>query len=196
MIWLTDSGLWRPRNATPVTEQSRGLQGALSWYCDNCGAGFHDPWRNPEETSKKLWAGGGPFILYPPRLERGPSEEIMTPSIRWELYRKGLEDVERFYQLQRLHQRVAGIDINLPKQITTCGLAALEQINRLVWDFPAMRARPWGDGYMPTGWTLQEEDITYSTNTTAMVEVLYTVASCIETLSTAIHEHKVSTLTP
>ena len=193
MIWLTDSGLWRPRNATAVTEQSLGLQGALSWYCDDCGAGFHDPWKSPEETSKKLWAGGGPFILYPPRPEaaRGPSEEIMTPSIRWELYRKGLEDVERFYLLQRLHQRAASSRNALPMQIANCGLVALEQINGLVWDFPAMRAAPWGDGYAQPGWTVAEEDVTYSTNTTAMTETLYTVASCIEALSIALREHKV-----
>ena len=43
MIWLTDSGLWRPRNATAVHTKGRGLVGALSWYCDDCGAGFRDP---------------------------------------------------------------------------------------------------------------------------------------------------------
>ena len=115
----------------------------------------------------------------------------MTPSIRWELYRKGLEDVERFYLLQRLHQRAASSRNALPMQIANCGLVALEQINGLVWDFPAMRAAPWGDGYAQPGWTVAEEDVTYSTNTTAMTETLYTVASCIEALSIALREHKV-----
>ena len=110
----------------------------------------------------------------------------MTPSIRWELYRKGLEDVERFYQLQRLHRLAASGAVNLPEPVATCGLHALKRINTLVWDFPAMRARPWGDGYVEPGWTVREEDVTYSTNTTAMIDTLYTVASCIEQLSAAV----------
>ena len=72
MIWLTDSGLWRPiqnasapppstttaaatgghagagrYNPAAVTQAGLGLQGSVSWYCDNCGAGFHDPWAQP-----------------------------------------------------------------------------------------------------------------------------------------------------
>ena len=47
-----------------------------------------------------------------------------------------------------------------------------------------------GDGYMQPGWTVQEGDVTYSTNTIAMLEVLHAAARWIEreTFSIAMHE--------
>ena len=90
------------------------------------------------------------YILYPPRADAGPSEELLTTSIRWELYRKGLEDVERFFALQRLQERAELAGIATP--VAGCGAAALESINDLVWDFPALKQKPWGDGWTPPGW--------------------------------------------
>eukprot|EP01050_Picozoa_sp_SAG11_P018086 SAG11_NODE_2683_length_3101_cov_3.117255_1_plen_623_part_00 len=89
MIWLTDSGLWRPiqnvsaplpftasavgpagagrYNPAAVTQAGLGLQGSVSWYCDNCGAGFHDPWAQPAEPSRHIPAGGGAIHPVPTR---------------------------------------------------------------------------------------------------------------------------------
>ena len=108
-----------------------------------------DRWKNPEEMSRNLPAGID-YILYPPRPDAGSAEELLTTSIRWELYRKGLEDVERFFALQRLQERAELAGIATP--VAGCGAAALESINDLVWDFPALKQKPWGDGWTPPGW--------------------------------------------
>ena len=79
--------------------------GSNSWYCDNCGAGFKNPWIDPSEASRHLPAGGGPFLFYPPNpnassCNSSARDEILTTSIRWEMFRNGLEAAERFYRLK------------------------------------------------------------------------------------------------
>eukprot|EP01052_Picozoa_sp_SAG31_P004519 SAG31_NODE_187_length_20848_cov_22.521953_25_plen_259_part_00 len=225
MIWLTDSGLWRPiqnasapppsstatgagrYNPAAVAQAGLGLQGSVSWYCDNCGAGFRDPWAQPAEPSRHLPAGGGPYILYPPDPDAAKhrpcndddgNNEILTTSIRWELFRKGLEDVERFYLLQRLllsrrrrqqQQRQDGnvqgsTGTAVPPPPPGCD-GILPEVNSLIWDFPTMKQRPWSDGWAPPGWSVAQEDATFSTNVTAVARLLAQVAACIEGLSSS-----------
>ena len=79
------------------------------------------------------------------------------------MFRKGLEDAERFYQLQQL---VAQMQIRMASQgaapddgatllVAGCD-KALTSVNNLVWDFPAMKRKPWSDGWTPEGWTVEQ----------------------------------------
>jgi hypothetical protein len=109
----------------------------------------------------------------------------------WELFRKGLEDVERFYQLQSLLASAPATHRGLPcewrprelDQLVSGCEKTLRGINQLVWDFPAMKRQPWGDGYAPRGWSVLQEDEPYSTNVEFLSETLHSVAQCIETLT-------------
>ena len=110
----------------------------------------------------------------------------------WELFRKGLEDVERFYQLQLLLASTLATRRGLPyewrsrelDQLVSGCEKTLRGINQLVWDFPAMKRQPWGDdGYASRGWSVLQEDEPYSTNVEFLSEMLHSVAQCIETLT-------------
>ena len=62
----------------------------------------------------------------------------------------------------------------------------LSAVNTLVWDFPAMKRRPFGDDWTPPGWSVEQEDEPFSTNTTAMAATLHAVAQCIVNVGRAL----------
>ena len=73
------------------------------------------------------------------------------------MFRKGLEDTERFYQLQLQLQRIgmasrqgAALGDGLALLVAGCD-KALTSVNDLVWDFPAMKRKPWSAGMLTTG---------------------------------------------
>jgi len=78
------------------------VDGVGSWWTLTDWRG--DPWQNPAQGP---WAGGG-ILLYPPRdrNEQGPID-----SVRWEVWRDGLED----YRLLELAQSLAGKSAELRK---------------------------------------------------------------------------------
>ena len=140
-LWLTN---W---NASTGQLQG-GLQGSLSWFCINRWEGIR-----PYETTNPLTAGGFHrpagigALVYPPH----PSSESSQPvsSIRWEMMRKGLEDVEAFQllatklaEVEKLHG--IGRDCELSQrqlhagccEAVVAGHAALNALDTLIWRFP------------------------------------------------------------
>jgi hypothetical protein len=112
--------LWRTSYAYPVSRHA-GLQGSLSWYSITSYFGS-DPWKfanvacdrpsgsahpshpsvtHPPATCQVERGAGEWFTVYPP-----PDGDIChkgyITSIRWELLRQGLEDVEYLAMLDRL----------------------------------------------------------------------------------------------
>ena len=116
--------IWRTNYAYPVSRH-QGLQGSLSWYTDT-GYFGSDPYKfanvqcerpapggsgsahpthqrpgHPEPPCQLERAAGLWFTMYPPSdgdiCHKGP-----TTSVRWELLRQGLEDVEYLAMLDRL----------------------------------------------------------------------------------------------
>ena len=112
--------LWRTNYAYPNARHA-GFEGSLSWYsttsyfgsnpyqngnviCSNPGGQSAHPTKPPRPGSKPCLterAAGLWFTMYPPSdgdiCHKGP-----TTSIRWELLRQGLEDVEYLAMLDRL----------------------------------------------------------------------------------------------
>ena len=123
MLWRTNSGNWSG------LESGEGLEGSLSWYCDNCYGG-RNVYAEPASPKEHLWPGNM-FLLYPPLIQRRlrlwpnhsggnrqfhgvatvtsantPSSTLelpveLVPSIRWLLFRNGLAEAESFFVLQR-----------------------------------------------------------------------------------------------
>jgi hypothetical protein len=81
-----------------------GVDGDLYWsttYWWN-----KNPWEDPMSyvhgNPQGRWGNGDGYLLYPPSRER-PSEPLVAPpnrSVRWELIRKGLEDIELLRMLE------------------------------------------------------------------------------------------------
>ena len=115
-LWWTHS----PNN--PLTQGS-GLGGSLSWFMDD--GWTADPWLQPNTgQGAGMW-----FLFYPPRA--GVNETGPITSIRWELWRAGLEDAEYFFQLQRLLE--AGV---VAPNAEEEARAALNAVSTVVWGFP------------------------------------------------------------
>ncbi len=111
MLWRTNSGNWSG------LKPGQGLEGSLSWYCDNCYGG-RNVYAEPASSKEHLWPGNM-FLLYPPllqrRLRRWPNHPglnrtssstleapvELVPSVRWLLFRNGLAEAESFFVLQR-----------------------------------------------------------------------------------------------
>ena len=110
--------LWRTNYAYNVSRHL-GLQGSLSWYsitgyfgsdpwkyanvaCDKPSGSAHPTHPGPDQPQCEVERGAGEwYTLYPP-----PDGDIChkgaVTSIRWELLRQGLEDVEYMAMLDRL----------------------------------------------------------------------------------------------
>ena len=103
------------------------VDGTYSWWGTTCWRGeFEDPW-----TAGR---GSSGVLLYPPRTpdERGPID-----SIRWELFREGLEDYEYIALADELARRLeeAG-DVEAAR----VGREAVEHALSLVERWPRVRA--------------------------------------------------------
>eukprot|EP01052_Picozoa_sp_SAG31_P048417 SAG31_NODE_10121_length_1180_cov_1.126735_2_plen_133_part_00 len=83
-----------------------------------------DPWIEPDMgEGAGMW-----FLFYPPRANVRESGPIT--SIRWELWRNGLEETEYFFHLQRL--LALG---HVPKDQVMEAQAALKAVSSVAWDF-------------------------------------------------------------
>ena len=134
-----------------------------------------------------LVGAGWGSVLYPPLAGMPPA---LVSSIRWELFAKGLEDAEYFFQLdsalyqlrqrsltsvQRVH--VHGNDTGCIHRATGCinrrgaeatALAALDRVKAVVWSFPGSR-------------NISDFKVdTYSTNVSLVHEVQDRVALALE----------------
>ena len=79
--------------------------------------------RRPSFGGAGFW-----FLFYPPRANVSESGPI--PSIRWELWRNGLEEAEYFFHLQRL--LASG---QVPRGQVAEAKAALDAVGGVAWDF-------------------------------------------------------------
>jgi hypothetical protein len=86
--------LWWTHAANNSLTHGSGLGGSLSWFMDD--GWTSDPWLTPNMGE----GAGFWFLFYPPRANVSESGPI--PSIRWEIWRQGLEESEYFFHLQRL----------------------------------------------------------------------------------------------
>ena len=153
-----------------------GLDGSLSWYSDDV-LNFRDRDGNPVSAwqcannplsyqpgthiPSAYYDSGEGTEFYPPRGPTSPvpDEKGPIPSIRIELWRKGLEDAQRFFTLQRL--------LLASPSPPSGAWAALDAVGDVIWDFP-VHASPLGEPAAP-----------YSTNTTLLHAVLENVAQWI-----------------
>ena len=170
-----------------------GLQGSLSWYsistwclpvtvvpCDTYDPWIHanniGPYGPPKDVG--VQAAGFGSLIYPARA--GYDEVGPISSIRWEHFRKGLEDSEYFYRLARAlragRQRVAE-SLQCAAMLSS-GQQALERIHSVVWGWT-----PEGKE-MLTAVPFAQTNITapYTTNVTLVEAVLHDVATAIEGL--------------
>eukprot|EP01048_Picozoa_sp_COSAG05_P016115 COSAG05_NODE_2033_length_3667_cov_5.369395_2_plen_731_part_01 len=165
-LWLTNRG-------TADVPAGYGLQGSLSWYCDN----GEDGWTQPCGPTGTQWAGDA-YLLYPQEPGISSPREAVSPSIRWELFRRGLEDAETFFLLQRL---IADVNrSSMAQELRARSLlweanAALQAVETVSWGFATHSAEACCDKDL---WTDP-----YSTNTTLMHSVKRRVAMAIEALS-------------
>jgi hypothetical protein len=145
-----------------------GLGGTLSWFLDDgwyAGNGVAvDPWTEPNLPPRYLGAGLW-FLFYPPR--KGVNESGPITSLRWELWRSGLEDVEYFFRLQKLLQ--AG---TLPADQASKAHMILRSVGEVVWGFPYYSVK------------LQRGVTPYSTNTSLAADVRRRAGQLISELST------------
>mgnify|MGYP003635422959 CR=1 FL=1 len=106
------------------------VDGTNSWWGTVC-------WRNEMEDPWTRGEGGSGVLLYPPRdaEEQGPIE-----SIRWELFRQGMQDYEYFVLAERL---VDQLEAAGDSESATIGREAVEKGLSLVYHWP--RVRPAND---------------------------------------------------
>lgn len=85
----------------PLTVRALGLDGLLYWSIAAWGAS--DPWSDTMTVLQDGFAAGhgDGRLVYPPRNMRGPTVAGPVPTMRWELLREGLEDVDRLALLER-----------------------------------------------------------------------------------------------
>jgi len=117
--------LWWTHAAANNMTNGSGLGGSLSWFMDD--GWTVDPWLQPNMAPGFEGAGFW-FLLYPPRANVSESGPI--PSIRWELWRNGLEEAEYFFHLQRL--LASG---QVPAGAVAEAEAALDAVGGVAWDF-------------------------------------------------------------
>jgi hypothetical protein len=170
-------GIWRT-NYVPATRHL-GLQGALFFNINDWTAG--DPWLSPMVRCCCCNASFGPRmvagwnqLLYP-GTGPGAAEQELVPlssSIRWELLRKGLEDAEYFFMLDRLvtsaKDRTTESDGGDCPTLILSAETALGRVGEVVWGFPRMNQF---DASCP-----------YSTNSSLLHDVQEGVARSIEQL--------------
>ena len=180
MLWRTNSGNW---SGVPA---GAGLQGSLSWYCDDCYG--PDPYAQPANPKERLWPGNM-FLLYPPRPRQGDIQNTskplaLTPSIRWLLFRNGLAEAESFFVLQRAVERLqrkspllaTAQDKGLQQALQSAA-AALAAVASCVWGLPIDEPDP--------KTKLRVWNHPFSTNTTQLREVVYNVGQAIEDIQAA-----------
>jgi hypothetical protein len=99
--------------ATPLEIFSKGGGGYLIWETfmwDSYETDGCDPWKNPWTR----WGNGAMAYFYPPRraIRGGQPDWSITPSLRLELFREGVDDYEYAFLLEELveHARERGID--------------------------------------------------------------------------------------
>ena len=120
-------------------------------------------------------------MLYPQEPGVSAPQEAVSPSIRWELFRKGLEDAETFFMLQRLivdaeRSPVArGVGTGA---FVADAKAALKAVETVSWGFATHSAEACCD---KDRWTDP-----YSTNTTLLYDVKRRVSEAIVALTGAL----------
>ena len=206
--------LWRTNYAYPVSRHA-GFQGSLSWYTLD-GYFGSDPYRfanvlcgkplggsahpiHPRPNAKPCLeerAAGEWFVLYPP-----PDADIChkdpVTSVRWELMRQGLEDVEYLAMLDRLAGEAdglydcgyeaavlggRGVALAAQRPATACcaGLAAakaaLDAVDEVTWGITSSGTGP-QPGNPPYNLTESEP---YTVEPAVLHRVLDGVAAAIE----------------
>ncbi|NLO04818.1 MAG: DUF4091 domain-containing protein [candidate division WS1 bacterium] len=104
-----------------------GVDGTYSWWGTVCWRGqWEDPWT--------AGVGSSGVMLYPPRT---PDEQGPIDSIRWELFREGLEDFEYMVMAEQLAERLEAAG---NAEAAKVGRDALEAALSLVERWPSVRA--------------------------------------------------------
>ena len=155
-LWLTH---YPGNNVT----NGRGLGGSLSWFMDN--GWTVDPWITPNMgQGAGMW-----YLFYPPR--DGVSEAGPIPSIRWEVWRSGLEETEYLYTLQRLLAELPPGTDAMESAMVAEAEAALAQVLSVTWGFP----------YASNKWGVPERP--YTQNVSLVVETKQRVGRAIDALA-------------
>eukprot|EP01006_Ploeotia_vitrea_P027939 TRINITY_DN60705_c0_g1_i1.p1 TRINITY_DN60705_c0_g1~~TRINITY_DN60705_c0_g1_i1.p1 ORF type:complete len:651 (+),score=58.46 TRINITY_DN60705_c0_g1_i1:39-1991(+) len=132
-VW-DSQGLWKTDD---------GLQGSLSWY--SISSWGRDPWTHANAHSNlplpTAGAGFG-FEVYPNPKPNGLSKYGPVDSIRWQLFRKGVEDTEYFYKLQAMLKQVKTLRDSLDStdplfqrvvEVLQKGEDVLDEVEKVVW---------------------------------------------------------------
>ena len=135
-----------------------GVDGTYSWWGTVC-------WRGPMANPWTAGQGGSGVLLYPPRSakERGP-----ISSVRWELFREGLEDYEYLHLADDLAGRLA--EAGRP-ELARRGREAVAAALALVEKWPSVRAA---------------NDEPYTLDVTAVAKARENLATAIEVMRQAL----------
>jgi hypothetical protein len=101
---------------------------------------YDNPWLKPASP----WGNGAIAFYYPPD-RSGPASSPtfeLVPSLRWELYREGMEDYEYFYMLRKIIDEVEplGVDVAPSEQALTDAMSVVNSKTSMSYDAAEYRA--------------------------------------------------------
>jgi hypothetical protein len=102
---------------------------------------YENPWLTPASP----WGNGAIAFYYPPNPQgaAGSPDFTLVPSLRWELFREGMEDYEYFCLLRSEIERAsaAGIDVSSSQETLQEAMALIPSKTGMLYDPSPYRER-------------------------------------------------------